>query len=395
MSGVELDDCSVEYVDGGKRMVLAFGKAEGFSIAYDTWESGMGLHYWKDGSWIASNFDPGIILLEYDSSTTHQDPMYEFAMGIPDEARKLAERFQDNQYTVLRMLRRGPLAWHMARHNPALLGLVLEYSETHCFEDYQVDSLLRMKRDQLLRHMGYVVPKWAPRYLAKLALKKISEGLIHTIGRSLKELEVATYLKRFNFITHYMLAKASHIGEFLDCRLCQGISHNEHQREVTLGQVASLAPDAYRMGKEVIGDSAKPMIMRCSSIRQLKALHDEMMYHWNILRCRKFRNEYGDFFPGPPLPGNDHIIPITTAQDLWDEGQEMHHCVASLADSIMEGELFVYKVLKPQRATLSVDMSSGNPLLTELKLACNEEPGDATWDMVRAWFYNNSLFKNA
>ena len=55
-----------------------------------------------------------------------------------------------------------------------------------------------------------------------------------------------------------------------------------------------------------------------------------------------------------PLKGTKSIIPLTTAEELQQEGRQMAHCVGSYAERVQKGRCFIYKVLRPSRATLCI-----------------------------------------
>jgi hypothetical protein len=106
-----------------------------------------------------------------------------------------------------------------------------------------------------------------------------------------------------------------------------------------------------------------------------------------LSRIERFFQDHGTHtFPSPPLPGNADIVPITTIKELLDEGAVMHNCVGSYAEKVMSGECFIYRVLRPQRATLEVSDTGDMHHIRQLKLARNEEPSADTWAKVRFWF---------
>ncbi len=59
-------------------------------------------------------------------------------------------------------------------------------------------------------------------------------------------------------------------------------------------------------------------------------------------------------FPAPPLPSGEGIEPIITPAQQVTEGREQHNCVASYAGRIASGSYYVYRVTRPERATLGL-----------------------------------------
>ena len=89
--------------------------------------------------------------------------------------------------------------------------------------------------------------------------------------------------------------------------------------------------------------------------------------------------------PAPPLAGTDSIVPITSTAMLCDEGTAQRNCVASCAAQIRRKRLFVYRVLAPSRATLSISKRAGRWRIDQLEAADNVAAPRATRAAVQAW----------
>jgi hypothetical protein len=69
-----------------------------------------------------------------------------------------------------------------------------------------------------------------------------------------------------------------------------------------------------------------------------------------------------------------------------EEGISQHNCVADYGYRVMAGECFIYKVLKPERATLSIERGPDRQWhIGELKGACNILVHPQTRAFVREW----------
>ncbi len=90
--------------------------------------------------------------------------------------------------------------------------------------------------------------------------------------------------------------------------------------------------------------------------------------------------------PDPPFPGTGDIEPITTREELLDESERQRHCVASYVFSIENRRRAVYRVLRPQRATLSLRYRDGTWEIEELRGTANAEVRHETSEAVRSWF---------
>ena len=92
-------------------------------------------------------------------------------------------------------------------------------------------------------------------------------------------------------------------------------------------------------------------------------------------------------FPPPPIPGNEYIQPITNEAMLLEEGQMMRHCVASYARSVRENKCYIYRILKPTRATMEmapIDICGGWGV-TQMKGYRNAKVGVGVKTVVYEW----------
>ena len=99
-------------------------------------------------------------------------------------------------------------------------------------------------------------------------------------------------------------------------------------------------------------------------------------------------------FPPPPVAGSGDIQPLTSAVMLQEEGQTMCHCVGDgeYAGAVRRGECYIYKVLRPVRATLEIRPSGfGQWEAHQIKGYSNAKVGRDTAKAVRAWLAQYSL----
>jgi hypothetical protein len=99
-------------------------------------------------------------------------------------------------------------------------------------------------------------------------------------------------------------------------------------------------------------------------------------------------------FPAPPVPGTDDIVPLTCSGQLAEEGREQTNCAGSYSTAVQCGALYVYRVVSPERATLSIVRgANGCWRIQELKGKRNVAVKKETLWHVQAWLerYNASL----
>jgi hypothetical protein len=111
------------------------------------------------------------------------------------------------------------------------------------------------------------------------------------------------------------------------------------------------------------------------SVKGVGTVHDELAPRMNAARLKRKFN-IPDRFRDPPFHGTEHIIPLTTPEEMFREGHLQKNCVGSYVTLVAEGHEYVYRVEQPVRATLAVTLKAGDWVPDELYAACNE-PVDA------------------
>jgi hypothetical protein len=76
-------------------------------------------------------------------------------------------------------------------------------------------------------------------------------------------------------------------------------------------------------------------------------------------------------------------------RSLVEEGWLQHNCVATQADRAARGTVAVYRVLAPERRTLSLVQRRGVWSIEQLKAARNREVEPATRRAVAEWLREN------
>jgi hypothetical protein len=133
-------------------------------------------------------------------------------------------------------------------------------------------------------------------------------------------------------------------------------------------------------------------IRQCKDLRQLILLHDKFSLEINKKKCSEI-----DFieYEKPPIEGNSNIVPIINNHELHKEGGLQKHCVASYHRRVIERTHYIYKILHPERATLSIRLTKvGVYVLDQLYLSCNRKVSAETRAFVLAWI-NSQMLKPA
>ena len=119
---------------------------------------------------------------------------------------------------------------------------------------------------------------------------------------------------------------------------------------------------------------------RFRTYRELRERIDYLEANREVLR------KYGPWYPRPPVPGSEHIRPVTHRNALLQEGRIQKNCVVARQQSVMDGKTYVYRVLRPERATLEIARCyDGSWAVKELRASCNREVNRVTRLAVEKW----------
>jgi hypothetical protein len=207
---------------------------------------------------------------------------------------------------------------------------------------------------------------------------------------------------QFRQATSYLFAALSQNPELLNCRwlteLIQASGNSKPEILALANEWGKLLEDTIRVGTELEIGNIEETAKNCQGSYQLRRLHDRLtLRHLNMtVRWRSSRSD-NEFlqFPSPPLPGTKDILPIRTHQALLEEGEYMKHCVGSYASMVSLGKQYVYRVLRPERGTVSIEIGSDDFLIDQFKLKGNAEPSEHSWRLVKRWLESAKKAKRA
>jgi hypothetical protein len=92
-------------------------------------------------------------------------------------------------------------------------------------------------------------------------------------------------------------------------------------------------------------------------------------------------------FPPPPVHGTPYIQPLVNPTELSEEGRELNHCVSTYARGIASGWLYFYRILEPERATVSIRRNETWEI-DQIAGPGNSEVTYATRSDVETWLGN-------
>lgn len=238
--------------------------------------------------------------------------------------------------------------------------------------------LLRARRKDAAAELGFPASDLAVRVLGKLSRDVVNRWQLDELRRLLHDPAIAKRMGHLRVVNRGVL------------RL---LSKSVARRAVTDRLLAELAEQGWggaRVAYAVLDAIDVTPPERRGRLR-LRSLEETYAYvgdqRANEVRHRLARPERA--LPAAPLAGIPGMIePLTTDIALLREGIDLHHCLKDehYADAAFSGGLAVYKVLEPQRCTLSIQGTpDGNWEMRELSSYCNNAVSDYTASVLRSW----------
>ena len=310
------------------------------------------------------------------------DAVQRFCERIPHDVPRLVAPFANRHWHLLRWLARsGPAAEDLCANNPALAYMVAsgwEFGwerERRTHEPPPVMLPYRKQRD-ILDWLGFPPTEALRHIIRKILPSAVAMPRLVALRRNVRRPEVVKKLCHVPRINADVLQLAGDLGI-------------RHVAPAALAEIAELPDDpsvdaartladTFRMWRRLRPREAPPEF---HTVQRLQEVHDELVREVNIVGLGSVWGE----LPDSPVIGTKAIVPLTTRAMLLEEGRRQHNCVASYADRVESGRLALYRVIEPERATLSLVKRGGRWHMDELKGPCNAPVKPTTREAVRAW----------
>lgn len=307
-----------------------------------------------------------------------------FRFSFPRPVAARVENFLSHQWAVLKLFREQPLAVELCRVNPALVFCLAHLNHftgppANHPEVVGAALVLKKQRDVLAR-LGFPATEATVRLLAKIRQESVS---LHNMPRLPSLLAASDFAER---VAHLRKLNAGVIELLADP------ATRDRATPSLLMEVSGRLAEKYRadthnlmremdeMGRQM----GRELPLRAFTSRRQMLRHHEAISE-DFRRVGHFAAHAG-LFPRPPIPESSSIVALRTPASLVEEGREQCNCVATYAPQVSEHTIYIYRVLAPQRATLSlVKNAAGHWELDQLKLKHNRPASSATRAAVEAW----------
>lgn len=348
-----------------------------------------------------------------------------FRALVPERLVALVERFGSHQWPLLVMLNAKTEACELTAINPVLAYCLANHvGFRDAVQEAAAGNALMhctWKQRNILGWLGFADTEATVRLFRKIRPEAVSPFMMQRFRHRLNtDEDVAEWLAHLPDINAGVidLVTARHLTNLVSPKLLAAVSANEN--DLAMGRT----PERLLMGIELLQEikhklPTKP-ITSLAHVEQFIRDCDRMYLEHEATvqaaaqtaiiqkqaereqRRRRRRAEPGKKseprkrkakpFPQPPLPGTEDFVPLTTHEALVEEGSSQRNCVGFYSMFVQTRRIYVYRVLKPQRATLSIIRGDdGCWRRSELETADNKKPDKLTVQHVDRWIASHGL----
>lgn len=304
-----------------------------------------------------------------------------FRGTVPAGVARAVEPFLGEQWHLLRLARDAPDLVDVLGTTP-VLGFALAVADrlVDAPPDLaEVRQLLRRPQTVLADRLGLPATAAARRVLAKVDPACVDPARVDELRAAIARPGVLArlgHLDRVHAGVIGLVADEALLARVHASLLAEVAARPEERlRPRTAERLARILSMAAALDHRLPGRPFR-------SVAELGALHDALAERWIASTDPSSPERFGP----PPVPGIEGIAPIEDELALREEGRRQHHCVGSYADAVRRGAVYVYRVTRPERATLSIARGpDGTWRRSELTGDFNREVGAATVAAVDAW----------
>lgn len=274
-----------------------------------------------------------------------------FPYGLQDRLIEFESKYRGTLYALLWCISRSKHAEELFEHSPLLVWVLLKTAQLRQWDADYVLSLFSCKRTEILSVCGLGESKSILKLFLKLKLNYFSQYEFDLIT-SYDWRSLSNYLNHLPFIDDRLLKLLQRYPEFITSKLIQKFGNQWNWKDFNM-----IFDDTLEMAAELGIRDIVTHASLCKDHNQLSNLHNKLVADINEQKSKAtLLIEYNE----PPIEGTSYIIPITNNHELFKEGKEQYHCIASYHARIFKGEYFAYKVLEPERATLGLRIIKGS-----------------------------------
>lgn len=302
--------------------------------------------------------------------------------SIPEAIRERVAGYRSGHWRLLQLVGHVPRALDLF-DNPALAFLVAHASRFRPAVGIDLSTLVGSRRRAIVGEFGYPAVEAMVRLLGRWPRTAISVSRLLGLREALRD--DPEWLRS---LPHLVRAGTEGLDMVSDRRLRPALTRRLVQAIVrvddpeTAAAYVRLARDTVAMAETAaVPQVEAPQVPRPRGLGALRRAHDSLTERLN----RDARTRPSEALPPPPVPGTEMIQPLTSTGDLFAEGDRQHNCVGSYAVRVRTGTFYVYRMLRPERATLAIVRIGGAWLVDDLRTKRNRQASPVAWHAAQEW----------
>ncbi len=374
-----------------KRLTVFLGKAfgnPGYQVRLRSWEEGGGIEVRHGRVWRRNDeaFDFPVSSEEVAELNAHH-PVRAYYETLPGNSARVLRQFVSHQCRLLLVLRQYPLSEELAASAPILCwaaSSLLGASPTKG----EIGALFGSRRSLILEKFCGVGSASRLKFLAKIrdfSYQHEDLQLLKGMLRDERLMVKLRHVREINWPVLRLFFKQPYILE-MRCALDCLSASNCRDAFMFLGKVGMYIRDIRRMCQTASLEYPWARICAMKTAFQIKNLHDALAVELSRNNAEAIIKKYGEDLPSSPLRGTEAIVHISKVRELLAEGDEMAHCVGGYVERVMSGDVYIYRILEPERATMEVErMPDGMFQIVQVKLYKNKDVSNKTLTVLRDW----------
>ena len=302
---------------------------------------------------------------------------------VPLEIRRVIARYPEQQWDLLVLTARaGQPAIDLMASNPALAFMLASGWEFRRGPDRRPEAAARevwqphRKQRQLLLTVGLPPRESLRRLLRKIPYESISQARLLALRSRLADGALVRRLASLPRVNANVMQMAA--DSTLDSVSSQLLLLAAERREDDrVPHLADLLREVVMMWRTNRPGVAVPCFDTLEAIHLTHQECSRLLPPQGVVGLTQRRSG--------GLAVQVSVVPLKTLASLQEEGRCQRNCVATLWPAVAVGQLSVYRLLEPERGTLSLRRGARGWRLEQLKAARNRRVRPATRAAVRAW----------
>jgi len=306
-----------------------------------------------------------------------------FLSVIPPAILSLIQQYPEVHFPLLKLFASHPEAVDMAQSNPMLAFLLATHARwCEPSETVTVDTIhhmLHRKRRDILTCFGFDhSSKSLVRLIGRVSPWACRSELIVGFRESLRDpgnMRRLRHIERMNFGTMAIAADKRMLAWVTNAFLHEvAADPQEDRQDCTARQLDAHLPH------EEEGCLSKPS----HRIHSRKKLRTGLVASTVFMTSDEVE-ALGLSLPKAPFEDTPQIQALQTPDAIFEEAKEQGNCAWEMLRQFIPGNLFLYRVLAPERATLSIAGSGDDWRIEELEAARNNPVSAVTAWYVQRW----------